>query len=201
MCSSDLALGRLGAPLVLRSGDAADIVAAVARDCGASAVHWNALYDPGSIEEEARLTRALDDAGIMARVHAGSHLLHEPLGTIKTKAGEPFQVFTPFWRACLERPEPGKPLSAPKALRTLNIRGETLAEWGLLPSKPDWAAGLRETWTPGEDGAAELLGNFIEGPIRHYERARDIPGEEGTSRLSPYLHFGEISPQIGRAHV
>ena len=74
------------------------------------------------------------------------------------------------------------------------LRSDRLEDWGLLPSKPDWAKGFAEFWTPGEDGAARRLKAFIAEGLTHYADERDRPDRDVTSRLSPHLHFGDISP-------
>jgi deoxyribodipyrimidine photo-lyase len=71
--------------------------------------------------------------------------------------------------------------------------GDRLDDWGLLPTRPDWADGLREVWTPGEAGGHERLESFAAGALECYD-LRDEPGVEATSRLSPHLRFGEVSP-------
>jgi deoxyribodipyrimidine photo-lyase len=121
--------------------------------------------------------------------------------TVRTGAGGPYKVFTPFWRACLDAPEPRLPLDAPEGLPAPAVdatgglpSGDALDSWGLLPRRPDWSAGLASTWQPGEAGAHERLEDFLDGPAEDYGTGRDTPGVEGTSRLSPHLRFGEISP-------
>ena len=123
-------------------------------------------------------------------------LLFEPEKP-RTKAGDPFKVFTPFYKACLALglpkpplPRPADRLPGPEAWPA----GEALDEWGLLPSKPDWAGGLRESWVPGEAGAEARLQRFLDEAMAGYSDKRNRPDIQGTSRLSPFLHFGEISP-------
>jgi deoxyribodipyrimidine photo-lyase len=171
--------------LVLRRGAAEEVVPAVVAETGATAVYWNRRYGAAR-DIDARLKAALP---IEARsFHA--NLLFEPW-TVTTGQGEPYKVFTPFWRACLERDVRG-PLDA-VALRPLAHASDRLDDWALLPTRPDWAAGLREEWTPGEAGAHERLDAFVADTIDDYDR-RDEPAVEATSRLSPHLRFGEVSP-------
>ncbi|MEY4159967.1 MAG: hypothetical protein RLZZ136_588, partial [Pseudomonadota bacterium] len=118
-----------------------------------------------------------------------------PPGTVLTGGGTPFKIYTPFWRALNERMPPAEPLPAPQRLSapaTWPV-SDQLEDWGLLPSKPDWAAGFRTEWTPGESGALDRLERFVAKAAR-YEAQRNLPAMEGTSRLSGHLHFGEISP-------
>ncbi|HYE47982.1 MAG TPA: deoxyribodipyrimidine photo-lyase [Azospirillaceae bacterium] len=188
-------LARLGLPLLLRRGPAARVVPALAAETGAAAVHWNRRYEPWAVARDAALKAELAASGVGARSFNGS-LLAEPW-QLSTGAGRPYRVFTPFWRALLAAPPPAPPLPVPAGLTAPAQvpRGDRLEDWGLLPSGPDWAGGLRDTWTPGEAGAAGRLARFLEGPAAAYGAARDLPGTEGTSRLSPHLHFGEISPR------
>jgi deoxyribodipyrimidine photo-lyase len=105
----------------------------------------------------------------------------------------------PFWRSCLALPDPGQPAPAPRMLKgadwpTKAPKRVTLKALGLLPTKPDWATGFATVWTPGEAGARKRLDTFLATAVDGYAEHRNEPGVEGTSRLSPYLHFGEISP-------
>jgi deoxyribodipyrimidine photo-lyase len=188
-------LGDRGATLILRSGPAAKALAKLVEETGAGAVTWNRCYEPTAIERDTHIKTALQKKGIAATSHNAA-LLFEPW-TIKTKAGEPYGVFTPFWRACLAQDEPPKPLPAPRTLDGFGgkLASDELESWALLPKKPDWAGGLRETWTPGEHGAAKRLTAFLNHALGTYKSGRDRPGEVGTSRLSPHLHFGEIGPR------
>ncbi len=193
-------LQALGSRLVLRRGPALKTILGLAAECDAHAVYWNRAYDQGPRERDASLKQAL-----AARAVAGesrkANLLFEPW-EVKTAAGEPFKVFTPFWRACRRLRSPDQPLPAPSRLPTPSAwpASDRLASWRLLPTAPDWSGGLAASWTPGETGAIERLTSFLDGAIALYREARDRPAVDGTSRLSPYLAFGEISPrQVWRA--
>jgi deoxyribodipyrimidine photo-lyase len=122
-------------------------------------------------------------------------LLHEPW-TIHNQSDKPFQVFTPFWRHCLAKPDPDEPLRLPKKLVTPHKWPKSLAleELELEPSI-NWAEGLRASWQPGEKGASAQLKRFLHESFGAYSELRDRPAVRGTSRLSPHLHFGEISPR------
>jgi deoxyribodipyrimidine photo-lyase len=184
----------LGVPLVLRTGEAGNVLARVLKESGAGAVYWNRCYEPHAIARDTEIKTALQRDGIDAQSY-NSAVLFEPW-TIKTKEGAPYGVFTPFWRACLAQPEPPKPSPAPKALKgAKKIEDEALDSWDLLPTKPDWAGGLRARWTPGEAGAASRLKAFLASALGGYKTDRDLPAQDGTSRLSPHLHFGEIGPR------
>jgi deoxyribodipyrimidine photo-lyase len=85
---------------------------------------------------------------------------------------------------------------APKTLHAADApASDRLEAWGLLPSRPDWAGGLRDTWTPGEQAARVRVKRFLHGSVGNYAIGRNLPAEDGTSMLSPHLHFGEISPR------
>ncbi|MGC2810672.1 MAG: deoxyribodipyrimidine photo-lyase, partial [Bradyrhizobium sp.] len=106
------------------------------------------------------------------------------------------RVFTPFWKRVLRSGNPPQPLPAPMRLGTVpGLGSDRIESWGLEPTRPDWAGGLRETWRPGEPSARLQLGAFLRGGVAGYAGDRDRPDRDGTSRLSPHLRFGEISPR------
>jgi deoxyribodipyrimidine photo-lyase len=185
-------LAKLGAPLVLRKGAAAKVLAEIVKESGASAIMWNRCYEPDSVARDKTIKAHFQNSGVSVDSFNGT-LLFEPW-ELKTQAGLPFKVFTPFCRTAL-RMSPRAPLPAPKALNGFagKVASDRLSAWKLLPTKPDWAGGLREMWTPGETGALERLDDFRDERTADYATARDVPGAAGTSRLSPHLAFGEIS--------
>jgi len=189
---------------VLRRGPAEAIIPALAREIGATELHASAAYEPWAIAQEARVAETLGADGIAAQFHPGRSLVdHDRL---RTRSGTPFAVYTPFMRAARAAIPPEEPLPAPSLPPTPHIASEALETWHLLPHAPDWAGGLREAWQPGEQGAAERLARLLDGIIEDYHGARDLPGIEGTSRLSPHLHWGEISPRriwhaVSDAHI
>jgi len=187
-------LAKLGAPLILRRGDASEILAALAAQTGADAVFWNRCYEPDTIARDKALKASLAARGLEARSFNAA-LLAEPW-EVKTGSGEPYKVFTPFWRALSACAPFEAPLPAPKRLTPVaHVESDDLDAWPLRPTKPDWAGGLRETWRPGEGEAARRLSAFLDELVADYAAARDLPSVEATSRLSPHLHFGEISPR------
>ncbi|WP_309708819.1 deoxyribodipyrimidine photo-lyase [Pseudolysinimonas sp.] len=182
-------IARLGGRLVLRRGAAEEELPRLVAEAGADAVFWNRRYGAGR-EVDARLKAVLRDAGVEVASFA-ANLLVEPW-EVTTGAGTPYQVFTPFWRAARERPM-REPLPAPRDLPSVpGVASDDLDSWKLLPTRPDWAAGLRETWEPGENSASRRVERFAAEGLADYHR-RDEPSV-GTSGLSPHLRFGEISP-------
>ena len=176
--------------LMLRRGDAAKVVATLARESGASTVFWNRCYEPFAVERDTALKAALTQDGVAVESFNGA-LLHEPW-ELKTKTGDkPFRVFTPFWNAMCER-HVAAAHPAPRNLKLQRAKSDTLKDWKLLPTKPDWSKGF--DWTPGEKAAHEALHDFLDD-VADYKTARDLPDRDGTSRLSPHLHWGEISPR------
>jgi deoxyribodipyrimidine photo-lyase len=188
-------LRRLGSQLILRAGtDSLRILLDLARDCGASQILWNRRYEPAIIARDSALRTKLREAGMESKSFNGA-LLHEPW-TIKNKADQPFQVFTPFWRHVRGLPDPPDPLPAPARIPAPANWPTTLRieELELLP-KIDWAGGLRAAWKPGAATAHAHLQHFLQASFREYPTLRDRPDLPGTSRMSPHLHFGEISPR------
>ena len=194
LAALDKALKELGATLILRSGQTLAIVDDVLEKTGADMVLWNRRYDPPAIEVDTALKSGLTDRGIASAGFEGQ-LLHEP-STLKTGSGGFYKVYTPFWRALAAGDEPRAPLPTPKDIRGFEgtLASDTLSHWKLLPTKPDWAGGLRESWQPGEADAQRRLADFIDGALEDYADKRDRPDRENTSRLSPHLAHGEITP-------
>ena len=182
------ALEAKGSRLILRQGKSDEVLAALAKETGATRVHALHHYEPWWRNAERAVGEQLD-----LILHDGNYLA--PAGTVTTGAGQPYKIFTPFWRALRDRFPPADPLPAPDQIDAPGSwpRSDQLADWALLPTKPDWATGFGEEWTPGEAGAANRLADFADHAA-HYADQRNLPSIEGSSRLSPHLHFGEISP-------
>jgi len=188
-------LQQRGNRLLLLRGPTLVALPQLAARTGADAVYWNRRYEPWARARSLALKEELRAAGLRAQsFNAG--LLAEP-GSLATQKGEPYRVFTPFWKAlrarAIEGPGPAAPAQVPAP--PTPPPGEQLLDWQLLPQGPDWAGGLRANWTPGERGARARLDQFLDGTLARYADARDLPGHAGTSRLSPHLHFGEIGPR------
>ncbi|SDU01508.1 deoxyribodipyrimidine photo-lyase [Stappia sp. ES.058] len=192
-------LEELGIALVLRRGAAADVVADVVRESGSARIVWNRRYDPGGVAADKQIKAELKRRGVET-ASFNAALLVEPW-EVKTGSGEAYKVFTPFWRAAraLGPPQaPGarpSPAGKPTANRDGLPHSDRLEDWALLPTRPDWTGGLRETWRPGEAGALARLETFLCDRLADYAGHRDEPGAAVTSMLSPHLRFGEISPR------
>jgi deoxyribodipyrimidine photo-lyase len=182
-------LAARGAPLVLRRGRFADVIPALAAELGAVEIHAGMPTEPWSRAVYRRVA-----AAVPLRVHLTT-LLHHP-DSVRTQAGTPYGVFTPFGRACRALGEVGMPTPAPARIPGVaGVASDRLEDWGLLPTAPDWAGGLRNAWSPGEAGAQARLAAFAAAALDRYKAERDMPGMDGTSRLSPHLAWGEIAPR------
>jgi deoxyribodipyrimidine photo-lyase len=186
-------LAKAGAPLLILRGDSLRNLRELARAVGAAAVYWNRLYEPAVTGRDTRIKQALRADGLEAQSFKAA-LLVEPW-ELKTGGGAPYRVFTPFWRAAGVLLPRQAPVAAPRRIAPVPNPppGLPLAALGLLPEIP-WDGGLRQAWTPGEAGARALLQRFCRDAAADYGKARDLPAVDATSRLSPHLHFGEISP-------
>ncbi|MEM6903679.1 MAG: deoxyribodipyrimidine photo-lyase [Pseudomonadota bacterium] len=195
------AIAERGNALVLKHGQSEQIIEELCEAHDVRGVFWNRCYEAFAIERDKAIKQTLKDRSIAVESFNGS-VLNEPW-TIETKTGGPYRVYTPYWRAVLDKGGITEPLAAPSDLPSApGINGEALDSWNLHPTGPDWSGGLAERWTPGEGHAAERLSKFLDGKVTAYDERRDYPGEHGTSRLSPHLHWGEISPrQIWHAVV
>lgn len=187
-------LEKKGARLLVRSGPSEQVLRKIIKRTKADTVYWSRLYDPALIRRDSRIKSSLRSDGITVKSFNNS-LLHEPWD-IQNKSGNPFQIFTPFWKTCLAAEDPSEPLPAPRRLSVPSKwpRTDTLESLKLLPTIA-WDAGFYEAWSPGERGANKQLDAFLDKAMADYDAARDLPGQVGTSRLSPHLHFGEISPR------
>ena len=213
LTSFDAGLRKLGSRLILRAGRSDEVLAALANETGASAIHCIRYYEPWWRNAEKALAKALPD-GCEFICHDGNYLM--PPGSVTTGSGGQYKIYTPFMRALWQHMPPPQPLPSPfvssedetpgEADRPLVFaRGERmrgpdkwpdsnmLTDWKLLPAKPNWAVGMKEMWSPGETGAQARLEAFAD-KANFYDEKRNLPSVAGSSFLSPHLHFGEISP-------
>jgi len=188
-------LSDFGLPLILRRGESADVIADLVLETDAEAVYWNRQYDAAATARDGAIKTALKESGVNGESFGGG-LMAEPW-TIKTKQGNYFKVYTPFWRAFCAAGGPKRPLGdAPVAAGPSTIpASDLLGDWDLVSITPDWAAGFRDMWQPGESGAADRLTAFMDDVGSGYDGMRNFPAVVGTSGLSPHLHFGEIDPR------
>lgn len=188
-------LAARGSRLIVRRGPAGAVLDDLVAETQAGAVYWNRCYEPWAIARDTAIKDRLGRKGIDVQSHNAA-LLVEPW-VLKTRDGQPYRVFTPFWKALRACIDPAPPIPAPESIPAPGAwpRSDELSSWRLLPATPDWAGGLRDAWHPGEKGARLRLAEFIREPIFDYAEARNGPGTAGTSRLSPHLQFGEIGPR------
>ncbi|WP_339671949.1 deoxyribodipyrimidine photo-lyase [Dasania marina] len=185
----------LGGKLQLYRGDAKRIIAQLCQQHAVTSINWNRCYEPWRIGRDKAIKAQLQQAGIDCHSHNGS-LLWEPWQTLKAD-GSAYKVFTPYYKnARLNGPPIRQPLAAPKNLNlaTGDFGAQSITELELLP-KQNWHTPLLEHWAVGEAGAQKALHRFIEHGLNGYKEGRDFPAQEHVSRLSPHLHWGEISPQ------
>jgi deoxyribodipyrimidine photo-lyase len=190
-------LKAIGSDLVIRRAGQDGTLGALrklVRETSATALYWNRRYEPLVIARDAMIKETLRKEGIEAHSFNAA-LLIEPWD-VRNLSGKPFQVFTPFWRSVLGKLDPPKPLPKPKTLPAPLQwpRSMALDELGLLPKIP-WYGGMADSWQPGERGAQQQLRRFLDAAVSQYSEQRNLPAIEGTSKLSPFLHFGEISPR------
>jgi deoxyribodipyrimidine photo-lyase len=188
------ALEAIGLPLVLRRGPSLAAIESLAGEFDVRGVYWNRRYEPAARERDAAVERALERAGVQVR-HFNAALLFEP-DEVRNRSGQPFRVYTPFWKHLRTLPVP-----APEPVATRDLAGPDrepesvpLEDLGLLP-QIDWDAEFYSHWKPGLQDATDALRAFTGDGVLRYREQRDLPGVEGTSRLSPYLHFGQLGPR------
>jgi len=188
LASLDADLRKRGSRLILRRGKVEDVLTALAADTAAASIHALHHYEPWWRNAEAAIGKR-----VPLTLHDGNYL--SPPGVLRTGGGQPYRIFTPFWRALREIMPPPGPAAAPQVIPAPVSwpHSDRLEDWALLPTAPDWADGFAAEWTPGETGALGRLDDFVDRPSA-YDEARNLPSIEGCSRLSAHLHFGEISP-------
>jgi deoxyribodipyrimidine photo-lyase len=195
LAALDGELRKRGSRLIIRQGEPLAVLQELAHEQAIRQLYWNRLYEPAIIERDSQIKKTLAGTGIACQSFNGA-LLFEPW-EIQTGQNTPYKVFTAFWKACLRTGLPqDQPQPAPSSLPPVpnDLRTDSLEKLQLLPSIR-WDSGLYDCWKPGEAPAQQQLDNFIADTVEHYNNDRDLPGTDGTSRLSPHLHFGEISPR------
>jgi deoxyribodipyrimidine photo-lyase len=193
LASLDHQLRQRGSRLLIARGESGSELVRLASETGADSIYWNRLYDPALVARDTTLKKRLISCGLQAQSCKGA-VLFEPWEVLK-KDGSPYLVFTPYWKqlqinwhAPQRHPEPADLRGLPSWPPGLNLK-----DLHLLPSR-NWADRFDQHWRPGEPGARQRLGEFVDQAVSPYAKLRDIPGRDGTSRLSAHLHFGEITP-------
>lgn len=187
------AIAERGGQLILRRGHPEQILQEIVATQPIQAVYWNRCYEPYAIARDTRLKAELIQKELQVKTFNAS-LLQEPWNVLN-KQGQFFKVYTPYWRHCLKTLMPRPLYPTPKKITSFDaIKSDMLADWNLLPQHPNWAAEFSALWQPGEAGAQTKLEEFLQHKLICYATQRDFPNQDVTSRLSPHLHFGEISP-------
>ena len=187
-------LAALGVPLIIRSGKSLDVLTGLASEYRVSALYWNRCYEPATIARDTAIKHSLGKRGLDVQSFNAS-LLFEPQ-QVRNRSGQPFRVFTPFWKHLRSLPVEAPvhvaegrlapPLSAPASLSPGDL--------GLLPDTP-WDKDFYRHWKPDRKGAEAALQRFVYKHLESYKQQRDLPGADGTSMLSPYLHWGQLGPR------
>ena len=191
LASLDRDLRQKGTSLVLRSGSPGEELDKLVAQTGATGLYYAKRYEPLARRQEADV-----DMYLHARldIHAfDDSLLNHP-ERVMTGSGTPYRVFTPFWKSSVAAGDPPLPQPVPEkvGLASHSLGSLSLSDLNLLPTGPDWSQGLRDNWEPGESNGLRRIDD-IEEVARQYDTSRDRPDLDATSRLSPYLHFGEVS--------
>jgi deoxyribodipyrimidine photo-lyase len=160
-------LARRGLNLRLRKGDPLAIILDLLKNVSINAVYWNRCYEPAAISRDKTIKATLLERGIEVHSSNGS-LLHEPW-TVKSKSGDYFKVFTPYWKYCKQILSIQRPRHLEHYPAGVDVQSEKLSEWKLLPSV-DWALQFNDYWTPGEEGAQNKLDEFIEDHLKGYKK-------------------------------
>ena len=185
------AISERGGRLILRRGDSEAELRRLIEQTGAESVFMNRPFEPDAWRRDSDIAHDLKADGVECRGFNGS-LLCRP-GSVLNGSGGPYKVFTPFLKVLLGKVEAPSHTTGPRSLAGApRLDSDDLDDWGLHPTNPDWSGGF--DWTPGEAGASEALSRFIRSALKTYSLGRDHPAEAGGSRLSPHLHWGEISP-------
>jgi deoxyribodipyrimidine photo-lyase len=192
LCDLQHQLDQYSLKLIIRSSaNSLESLQEVIRETGAQSVFFNLCYEPSMVRSDGPIVKELTASGIHVESFNGSLLL-DPL-EITNKSGKPFQVFTPFWKHCREFTPAAPETHTPPASTALSIPSNSIESLDLLPAIP-WDKGINDFWNPTRQGGLDSLKQSVTKSCG-YNILRDIPSEDGTSRLSPYLHFGQISPR------
>lgn len=181
---------RYGTSLMILKGKAEEVLESLIKEHSVSGVYWNRRYEPSICARDRKLYKELKAEGIQVETFEGNYLISPK--SILNKSDKPYTVYTPFSKVLFKLQDWRSPLPAPSQLHTHALSSLPLESLNLLPQL-DWADPFSDLWKPGRQGALEQLESFS-SPVEEYKEKRDFPAEPGTSRLSPHLHFGELSP-------
>lgn len=192
LAALDKELRDKGSRLIVRQGDCVAVLTAIAAQHEVPEIHALRHYEPWWTEAENELSAELGDDTALC-LHDSNYL--KPPGSVTTGSGDPYKIYTPFWKALNEQMPRDEPLRAPSAIDAPSHwpDSDNLDDWKLLPTDPNWAETFADLWTPGETAARERVNAFRPNAL-DYDEARNLPSQDGSSRLSPHLHFGEVSP-------
>lgn len=194
LASLEVAYAEKGSRLLVATGDAEEVLVGLCRELGVTTVYASHQYTPAG-ERQARYVReGLSHVGADLLLYPGN-FLHAP-ADVETQTGGPYQVFTPYYKRCLKEPAPAAPLPVPTTILVPETWPELddVASLALDPDHP-WGQKILSHWVVGEGGAQAALASFLKSDAGHYDEGRDLPADDSTSTLSPYLHFGELSPR------
>ena len=185
------------AKLIIKSGNEQDILENLVKKYQINSIFWNRIYEPKKIQRDIKIKKYFKNSGLEIESF-NSSLLFEPF-EIKNLAGEFFKVFTPFWKKCLTKiGDLSFPTTIPKALNLIKLEGEedlSLEKLDLLTTNPNWAQDWHKIYKISEESAHDIADNFVKNRVEIYKKSRDFPAQNNTSFLSPFLHFGLISPK------
>ena len=182
---------RFGASLIIIEGEALEVLQKLVKKYQIHQVLWNRLYSSETIKKDTIIKKSLQDQGVEVETFNG-HLLNEPW-EVQNNSGQYFKVFTPYWRKAFEVYQSKK--EKLEKLKSLNVLiHQENHTFNFFPKK-NWYRKFSKYWTPGEKAGQEQLSKYLKTNIDIYKEARDRPDLDQTSKLSPYLRFGEISPR------
>ena len=181
----------LDGKLYLDKGDPETILSQLVTRYDVKAVYWNRCYEPWCITRDKKIKTLLKNLQVEVMSYNGL-LLWEPWETCKPD-GTFYKVFTPFYRQIASKVTRNL-ISKPTSLNLVDIDDTrtSIAQLSLLPNE-NWSQSVIFNWSVGEQAAKNKLISFLNDNIHHYKKGRDYPAQSSVSRLSPHLHFGEIS--------
>ncbi|MBL6664556.1 MAG: deoxyribodipyrimidine photo-lyase [Rickettsiales bacterium] len=184
---------RYGATLVVKKGNPQDILQNLCQKYQIDAIFYNRVYEPDVMKRDSNIKSDFKNQGLEVKSFNAS-LLFEPFD-IKNQSGEYFKVFTPFWKACLTKISDLSPTCPrPEKLQLLAVN-EAPDDLTLLPTQPNWASGWDKIYDVNEESVHNVVQKFLDNRVNNYKEDRNFPGVDATSKMSPYLHFGLISPK------